>query len=133
MKYTYVTATEKIEVEVDERLYDVLAALDRKEYNSNRKHYRRDPISLENADYEGPWFSTGGHLLDGLLHAEERERLRAAFKQLTPDQRALLLRAYFKKEKIVDIARKSGVSTAAIRGRLGRIYKRLETLLSERG
>ena len=56
MKYEYNTATGPIAIEVDERYFDLLDTLDEDEKNSNRKHSRRHPVSLENADYEGEWF-----------------------------------------------------------------------------
>ena len=56
MKYEYITSTGNVAIEVDEQFYDLLVTADREEYNSNRKHRRRYPISLENCAYEGEWF-----------------------------------------------------------------------------
>jgi len=53
MKYEYINATGKTEIEVDEHFFDILVALDREEYNADRKHSRRHPLSLEGVEYEG--------------------------------------------------------------------------------
>ena len=74
MKYTYVTATGKIEIEVNERLHNVLIALDKEEYNSNRKHNRRRPISLSSADFDGDWMASGIEILEDLIRLEDREQ-----------------------------------------------------------
>jgi len=73
MKYTYITATGKIEIEVDEQLHEILIGLDNKERNSDRKHSRRNPISLESAVYEGEWFSDGADILGDLIRTEDIE------------------------------------------------------------
>jgi DNA-directed RNA polymerase specialized sigma24 family protein len=57
MKYTYTNSTGTTEIEVDEQFYDLLVAMDKDEFNSDRKHSRRYPISLENCEYEGEWFA----------------------------------------------------------------------------
>ena len=59
MKYAYKGVTGTTEIEVDELLHDTLVAMDREEYNSDRKHSRRHPVSLDEADYEGEWFEDG--------------------------------------------------------------------------
>ena len=130
MKYEYKTATGRHEIEVDEQFYDILFAMDMEEKNSDRKHSRRRPISLERADYEGEWFSDGTDILGGLIHSESFERLRAALAELTPEQHALIERIYIKNEKITDIAQAIGVSHVAIIDRLKRIQKKLKKSLS---
>ena len=129
MKYEYISATGKTEIEVDEQFYDILVALDREAYNADRKHSRRYPLSLEGVDYEGEWFSDGADFLGDLIRAESHERLHAALGQLTPDQQELIDRVYFKYEKIIDIAIAQGVSHVAIQNRLKKIYNRLKKVL----
>jgi RNA polymerase sigma-70 factor (ECF subfamily) len=130
MKYEYITRTGKTEIEVDKEFYDILISLDNEEYNLNRKHSRRWPVSLENADYEGEWFADGTDLLSDLIQTESNEQLHKALLQLTPDQQRLIERVYFKNEKIVRIAEEHSVSEAAIRDRLKKIYARLKKFLN---
>jgi len=56
MKYTYTTATGIEEIEVDEQFNDLLTAMDKDQFNSDRKHGRHNSISLESCEYEGEWF-----------------------------------------------------------------------------
>ena len=129
MKYEYINATGKTEIEVDEHFFDILVSLDKEEFNSDRKHSRRNPLSLEETEYEGEWFSDGSDLLGDLIRAESNARLHDALLRLTADQQALVRRVYFKNEKIVDIADEQGVSQPAITQRLATAIKKLKKLL----
>ena len=51
------------------------------------------------------------------------------FEQLTPEQRELVLKVYFKGMRIVDIARKEGVGESAVRDRIRRIHKKMKKYL----
>ena len=129
MKYQYTTVKGKIEIEVDEQLYDILDSLDREERNSDRRYNRHNPISLGNADFIEEWMDERADVLGDLIHAEDRERFYMAFAQLTLDQRRLIERIYLDNEKIVDIAQALGVSQQAISSRLMIIRKKLKEIL----
>jgi len=64
--------------------------MDNEEKNADRRHSRRYPISLESCDYEGEWFSDGTDLLADLIEKESYSRLRAALKELRPEQQLLI-------------------------------------------
>jgi len=129
MKYEYITSTGKVVIEVDEQYHDLLVAMDREEYNSDRKHSRRYPISLENAEYEGEWFDDGTDLIGDLITNESYANLRSALAELTQEQQSLVDQIYFEDKKIIEIARADGVSEAAVRNRLKKIYDRLKNIL----
>ena len=118
MKITYEFVTGEIsEVEVDERLGGMLLDLDRQQYNNDQKETRRH-VSLDGMDTE--------------REAERREdiaRLFSAMEILSPAQRELVEKVYFEERKITDIAREEGVTEAAIRNRLKKIYFRLKKFL----
>ena len=63
MKYEYKFRKETITVDIDESDYNILIALDHEEYNLNRKHDRRYPLSIEVA-------------LDGSFEERDNGRLR---------------------------------------------------------
>ena len=128
MKYEYKTVTGKHEIEVDEQFYDILFAMDTEEFNSNRKHSRRWPISLENADYDGDWFEDGTDILGDLIEAESRAVLHRALAELPPSQ-AELIRAIAAGISPAEYARKKGVSKAAVSQQLERARKNLEKTL----
>jgi len=82
MKYEYITSTGNVAIEVDEQFYDLLVIADCEEYNSNRKHSRRQPISLENCEYEGEWFEDKGNPINDTEAAILWERASAALTEL---------------------------------------------------
>ena len=129
MKYEYITATGKTEIELNEQFYEILITLDKEEYNSDRKHSRRNPQSLEDADYEGEWFSDNTDLLGDLIRTESCERLNKAILQLTASQQVLIQQIYFEGALPSEIAKQEGVDKSAISHRLNRIHKRLKNIL----
>ena len=127
MKYEYIGATGHAEIEVDKHFHDILTALDREEYNSDRKHSRRNPVSLERPEYE--WLSDGVDFLGDLIRAESYARLNAAILQLTLGQQKLVREIFFENIPPSQIARRDGIGKSAISHRLNRIYKQLKKLL----
>ncbi|MDR0531135.1 MAG: hypothetical protein LBG83_03610 [Oscillospiraceae bacterium] len=82
MKYIYQNATGKTEIEVDEQFHDLLIAMDREEFNSDRKHSRRYPISLESCEYEGEWFGEKHNSIEESESAVQWEQASAALTDL---------------------------------------------------
>jgi len=129
MKYEYASVTGKYKVEVNEKFYDILQEMDRKENNSDRKYNRHNPIYLGSADYLEEWMDESSDILGSLIQTEDREELYKALAQLTLVQQNLVDRVYFYKEKIVDIAQELGVSQPAISQRLTIARKKLKAIL----
>lgn len=129
MKIRYeFTNGEISEIEVDESLGELLVELDRHEYNNDHKETRRH-TSLDGMEYEGTLFAAPDDPAAEVLRREDAARLLLAMETLSPSQRELVRRVYFENEKITDIARTEGVSEAAIRNRLKKIYARLKKFL----
>ncbi|MDE7330619.1 MAG: sigma-70 family RNA polymerase sigma factor [Lachnospiraceae bacterium] len=129
MKITYEFVTGEIsEVEVDERLGGMLLDLDRQQYNNEQKETRRH-VSLDGMDYEGELFVSAEDTEGEAERREDMARLFFAMEVLSPAQRELVEKVYFEERKITDIAREEGVSEAAIRNRLKKIYSRLKKFL----
>ena len=126
MKYQYKTVVAKIEIEVDEHLYNILNVLDREERNSDRRYSHHNPISLSSADFEGEWMKDDTDILGDLVDAEDRERLYRTLAQLTLDQKKLIERIAHNNEKIVEIAQVLGVSHQAISQQLMTVRKKLK-------
>ena len=129
MKYEYKTVTENITIEVDEHFHDILIALDNEAYNSDRKHERRHPVSLDDADYEGEWFSDGTDILSDLIRKESHVRLHAAISKLTPNQQALIHQIFYEGVSPSDVAKRDGIDKSAISHRIALVYKRLKKIL----
>ena len=129
MKITYEFVTGEVsEVEVDERLGGMLLDLDRQQYNNDQKETRRH-FSLDGMDYEGEQFASAEDTEREAVRQEGMARLYSAMEVLSPSQRELVEKVYFEERKITDIAREEGVSEAAIRNRLKKIYSRLKKFL----
>ena len=129
MKITYEFVTGEISgVEVDERLGGMLLDLDRQQYNNDKKETRRH-VSLAGMDYEGELFVSAEDTEGEAVRREDMAWLYSAMEILSPAQRELLEKVYFEERKITDIAREEGVSEAAIRNRLKKIYSRLKKFL----
>ncbi len=129
MKITYEFVTGEVsEVEVDERLGGMLLDFDREQYNNDQKETRRH-FSLDGMDYEGELFASAEDTEREAVRREDMARLYSAMEALSPAQRELVEKVYFEERKITDIAREEGVSEAAIRNRLKKIYSRLKKFL----
>ena len=129
MKITYEFVTGEVsEVEVDERLGGMLLDLDRQQENNDQKETRRH-VSLDGMDYEGELFASAEDTERAVEHREDMARLYSAMEALSPSQRELVKKVYFEERKIMDIAAEEGVSEAAIRNRLKKIYSRLKKFL----
>jgi len=131
MKYEYITVTGKQVIEVDERFHGILVRFDQDEYNSDRKHSRRHPVSLENADFEGDWFSDSADFLGELIRLEDHRRLRATLRNLTPEQQHLIQKIYFEEIVTSEYARREGVANHVVSHRLERAQKRIVKIMSE--
>jgi len=129
MKYTYATVTGNQEIEVDEGFGEVLLAMDMEEANSNRKHSRRRPVSLDSADYDGEWFADDVDLLGDVVRKESHESLQAALMQLTHEQRSLIKQVYLDGVHPSTIAIREGVTKSAISHRLALACKRLVKII----
>ena len=130
MKITYEFVTGEVsEVEVDERLGGMLLDLKRQQDNNDQKETRRH-FSLNGMDYEGELFASAEDTEGEVVRREDMARLYSAMEALSPSQRELVQKVYFEERKITDIAREEGVTEAAIRNRLKKIYPRLKKFLT---
>lgn len=127
IRYEFVNG-EVTEIEVEDAMGEILLDFDRQEYNSDHRETRRH-VSLDGMEYEGEMFRAGEDTLEEILRRETASRLAEAMGRLSPEQRELLIKVYFENVRIVEIARTEGVTEAAIRGRLKKIYAKLKKIL----
>jgi len=129
MKYKYINVTGTSEIEVCEQFNDILTGMDNDWQNSDRKHVRRHPLSLENAKYEGDWFSDDADPLNIIIQKDESKQIRIALSKLTDDQRELVRQLYIVGIAPSEIARREGVNKSAISHRQELIRKKLKIFL----
>lgn len=130
MKITYQFANPEdvTTVEVDDDLGAFIVRLDKDERNSYQKLHRHS-CSLEAYDLDGNRIDSGIDVERDVATSMEYENLHLAISTLLPEQQELLQRVFFDEEKICKIAAEEGVSEAAIRNRLKKIYAQLRKKL----
>ena len=130
MKITYKFVTGEVaEVEVSEEIGAVIVDLDRLEYNNDHKETRRN-YSLEGKVYEGMDYAVEDPGLEALFAGPtDEERLHAAIRQLSPDQKEMVRAIYFENMSVNDYAARMGVTQSAISHRLQTVKKKLKKLL----
>lgn len=130
MKITYKFVTGEVaEVEVSEEIGAVIVDLDRLEYNNDHKETRRH-YSLEGKVYEGMDYAVEDPGLEALFAGPtDEERLHAAIRQLSPDQKEMVRAIYFENMSVNDYAARMGVTQSAISHRLQTVKKQLKKLL----
>lgn len=127
--YEFVTG-EKIEIEVNEDIANISIEIERKIYNNNQKESRRHN-SIDGMEELGFQFEDINNEMEVKVEeAETTDEVRNAIKTLIPNQQDLIEKIFYKDMKIVDIAAYEGVTEAAIRNRLNKIYKKLKKILN---
>lgn len=86
-------------------------------------------MSLDSMDFEGELFASAEDTEETAIFREDMGQLTRALDMLSPEQRELVLKVYFKGMRIVDIARKEGVGESAVRDRIRRIHKKMKKYL----
>ena len=127
--YEFVTG-EKLEIEVNEDIASVSVEIERNIYKSERRETRRHN-SIDNMEKAGVQFEDINDDIEiKVEEAETTEEVKNAIKDLIPSQQDLIEKVFYKNMKLVDIAANEGVTEAAIRSRLNKIYKKLKKILN---
>ena len=129
MKIKYAFATETIEVEISEKVANIIVDLDRQEYNVNHKETRRH-CSLDAFNLDDALFPSDDNVEAEVAVKDENRRLHAAIAKLSPRQQYLIRQVYFEGRKYTDIAREEGVDRTAISHATDRALKRLKKFLA---
>ena len=124
MKYEYKGTTGTTEIEVDEHFYDLLVAMDDEEKNSNRRHGRNNPISLENCEYEGAWFE---NKCDPIKESETAVQWEQAKASLTELQRFCFVEVCLNGRIQQSVADELGVTQQAVDKHIRNARKKLKT------
>lgn len=127
VRYEFITG-EVSEIEVEQGFGDLLVDFERQEYNNDHRETRRH-VSLDGMNYEGKIFASGADTESEAESREDISRLYCAMESLSPAQRELVMKVFFEKVRVADIAREEGVTEAAVRNRLQKIYARLKKFL----
>ena len=129
IKYEFITG-EVVEIEVPDYMGEVSIEIEKQDYNLNRKETRRHN-SIEVMEEQGSQFKDYRiDILDEIEEKEINDELHKALDKLLPQQKELIEEICIKEKTIVKVAAEQGVTEAAIRNRLKKIYKKLKTFLN---
>jgi len=146
MKKMYATLTlhdgtsKEVYVHVDEQTAEMLEQLEDKELVNqylidefkmamDDYSYRRHTISFERAKEKGFDLAAPTDLLEETIKAESEEKVRAAIKQLEPQQQWLVEQIYFNDKSQVELAEELGIDKTSLSKRKERILKKLKKFL----
>jgi len=135
IKYTFITG-ETVEIEVDADLGEAMSDIEHDQSLRNRTETRRHAsydalvaAGFDVADQKNRPDTTYDRQEEIKEHLDKLARLQEAVKLLLPQQQDLVHQIHFQKRTIASIALAEGVSEAAIRKRLKKIYAKLEKFL----
>ena len=112
-------------VEVNDELGAVIAEMDKDDKNNDRRETRRH-ISVQWAQKKG--IEIPDRRVDveaDAIKRKEISRLHTAMKMLTPEQRKLVRKVFFKGETLISVAVEYSISYQAIQDRLRKVYRKL--------
>ena len=125
IKYEFLTG-EVVEIDVSDEIGELSIEIDKDNFNSDRRETRRH-TSLYAMEEKGSQFKDKSFNIEAVFGEKElTDYLNSLVEMLLPQQRDLIQKVFFEDLSIVEIARLEGVSEAAIRNRLKKIYKKLE-------
>ncbi len=126
---------------VTDAIIATLHSFDDEEYNAGRREKYHVPVHMDAycdkneddaADRNAYLTDNASNPLESIIksieeteYKEKLDRLRAAIETLKPQQKELIKKVFFEKRTNVSIAAEEGVTEAAIRKRLKKIYENL--------
>lgn len=129
IKYEFVTG-EVVEIEVENAVGEISIEIERDINNNNRRETRRHN-SIEDMQLQGTQIADGKSTVTTFIEIQERNKaLYFALDKLLPQQKKLIYKVFFEGKSIIEIALAEGVSEAAIRNRLNKIYKKLKNIIN---
>lgn len=116
---------EVTEIEVNDELGKIVEQIEKDEFKNNRTETRRHDYISE-LEEQGYYIADDIDTFDEVVKSVQYKKLMDAIEELQPQQRELLFRVYWKREKQKKIAAEEGVSEMAISSRMKRIMKKLK-------
>jgi len=127
MQYFYATATVAIEIDLDEQFYELLIDMDRDAFNSERKHSRHHPMSLDHCEHHGEWFEDKHDAISEIELAIDLER---ALSTLTDLQRVCLVETRQNGKTQQELAVELGKSRSTVQKAVNGAIETLKTVES---
>ena len=134
INYEFVTG-EKLELEVDDSIGEIIIEMEVLQFRRNRTETRRHN-SLESMQ-EQPQGHSPRQFVDEkvdveqfIVDSDERERLHQAISQLEERDTLIVRQYYFENRTMEEIGQEIGISAMAVSKRLKKIPEKLKSLMS---
>ena len=128
IKYQFLTG-ETVEINVPDHIGEVCIEIDRDTQNSNRRETRRHNSNSCMEDAGVQFADERVSVADLFLANETNSHLFTALQSLLPQQQELIRQVFFEEKSQAAIARETGITEGAVRHRLSKIYKRLQSFM----
>ena len=125
----YVNGT-MVEIEVEDDFaskYNELDHESKKAAERHRWHKRKHLLRLDVIDEDGEILEDGAESTEEkVIKDEEYAALHKALKTLLPQQQDLIKKIYFEGKSQIEVARELGITDAAVRNRLRKIFEKIK-------
>lgn len=134
INYEFVTG-EKLELEVDDSIGEIVIELEVLQSRRNRTETRRHN-SLDSMQEQRPGYNPRQFVDETVdieqfvVDSDERERLHQAIGLLEERDRLIVRQYYFENRTMEEIGREIGISAMAVSKRLKKIPEKLKSLMS---
>lgn len=133
INYDFITG-EKLEIEVDDSIGEVIIEMEKMQSRRNRAETRRHnslEFMQENRDgYRLMQFADNRAAVEQIIiHSDEKERLHRAIQKLDRKDSIIVKKYYFEDKTMVEIGKELGISVMAVSKRLKKIPDKIKKLL----
>lgn len=133
INYEFLTG-ERLEIEVDENIGEVIIEMEKMQSRRNRAETRRHnslEFMQENRDGNRPmqFADNRADVEQIIIHSDEKERLHRAIQKLDRKDSIIVKKYYFEDKTMVEIGKELGITAMAVSKRLKKIPDKIKKLL----
>lgn len=133
ISYEFITG-ERLEIEVDDNIGEVIIETEKMQSRRNRAETRRHnslEFMQENRDGYRPmqFADNRADVEQIIIHSDEKERLHQAIQKLNSKDSIIVKKYYFEDKTMVEIGKELGITAMAVSKRLKKIPDKIKKLL----
>lgn len=133
INYEFVTG-EKLELEVDDSVGEIVIEMEvvqsRRNRTETRRHNSLESMQEQQGHNPRQFVDEKVDVEQFVVESDERERLHQAIGLLEDRDRRIVRQYYFENKTMVEISREIGISAMAVSKRLKKILEKLKSLMS---
>lgn len=132
INYEFITG-ERLEIEVDDDIGEVIIEMEKMQFRRNRAETRRHnslEFMQENRDGYRPmqFADNWADIEQIIIHSDEKERLHRTIQKLDSKDSIIVKKYYFEDKTMVEIGKELGISAMAVSKRLKKIPDKIKKL-----